>query len=145
MMGGLSRGAAGVALAAAWLAVPTTVAPQASAAIAPTLSVAMTGSALGAANSAAVGCGQTAQATVRRPDGTPVQRGVVEFSSRLPGLGGNIVGTVPVTDGTASIFWIPDIAGQHIVSAVYYDGLPDYEPTAGYTTVIAFNLGGFCI
>lgn len=145
MMGGLSRGAAGVALAAACLTVPTTFAPQANAAIAPTLSVTMTGPALGATSVAAVGCGQTAQARVQRPDGTPVQSGVVEFTSRLPGLGGNIVGTVPVSNGTASILWIPDIAGQHIVSAVYYDGLPDYQPAAGYTNVTALNLGGVCV
>ncbi|MEV5839689.1 hypothetical protein [Nocardia sp. NPDC052112] len=144
-MGRLSRGAAGVALAAACLAVPTTLAPQANATIAPTLSVAMTGLTLGANSVASVGCGQTAQATVRRPDGTPVDRGVVEFTSRLPGLGGNIVGTVPVSNGTASILWIPDIAGQHVVSAVYYDGLPDYQPAAGYTNVTALNLGGFCV
>ncbi|MEV6338446.1 hypothetical protein AB0M12_27420 [Nocardia vinacea] len=144
-MGGLSRGAAGVALAAACLAVPTTLAPQANAMIAPTLSVAMVGPALGANSVAAVGCGQTAQATVQRPDGTPVQSGVVEFTSRLPGLGGNIVGTVPVNNGTASILWIPDTVGQHIVSAVYYDGLPDYQPAAGYTTVTAVNLGGICV
>ncbi|WP_330249817.1 hypothetical protein OG874_26355 [Nocardia sp. NBC_00565] len=144
-MSGLSRGAAGAALAAACLAVPTTLAPQANAAIAPTLSVAMTGSALGPTNLAAVGCGQTAQATAQRPDGTPVQSGVVEFTSRLPGLGGNIVGTVPISNGTATILWIPDIAGQHIVSAVYYDGFPDYQPAAGYTTVTAVNLAGVCI
>ncbi|MFX0575347.1 hypothetical protein [Nocardia nepalensis] len=144
-MGGLSRGAAGVALAAACLTVPTTLAPQANAAIAPTLSVTMTGSALGASNVAVVGCGQTAQATVQRPDGTPVQRGVVEFTSHLPGLGGNIVGTVPVSNGTASILWIPDTVGEHIVSAIYYDGLPDYQPAAGSTTVSAVNLAGVCV
>lgn len=144
-MSGLSRGAAGVALAVAWLAVPTTLAPQANAVIAPTLSVVMTGSPLGATNIAAVGCGQTAQATVQRPDGTPIQHGVVDFTSRLPGLGGNIVGTVPISNGTATILWIPDIAGQHIVSAVYYDGFPDYQPAAGYTTVTAVDLAGVCV
>lgn len=144
-MGGLSRGAAGVALAAACLTVPTTLAPQANATVAPTLSVTMSGLSLGANSLATVGCAQTAKATVQRPDGTPVQSGVVEFMSHLPDLGGNIVGTVPVSNGTASIPWIPDIAGQHIVSAIYYDGLPDYQPAAGYTTVTAVNLGGVCV
>ncbi|MEV6140400.1 hypothetical protein AB0L63_31035 [Nocardia sp. NPDC051990] len=144
-MGGLSRGAAGVALAAAFLTAPITLAPQAHATIAPTLSVTVSGLSLGANSVAAVGCGRTAQATVQRPDGTPVQSGVVEFTSRLPGLGGNIVGTVPVVNGTASVLWIPDVAGQHIVSAVYYDGLPDYQPAAGYTNVTAVDLRGICV
>lgn len=144
-MGGLARGAAGVTLAAACLAVPTTLAPRANATTAPTLSVTITGLSLGANSIAAVGCARTAQATVLRPDGTPVDRGAVEFTSNLPGQGGNIVGTAPVSNGTASILWIPDIAGQHVVSAVYYDGLPDYQPAAGYTNVTAVNLGGICV
>lgn len=140
----MSRGIAGAALAAAALAGPLVTAPPATAAIAPNLAVSLTGSALGAARLAGVNCTHTATATVTMPDGTPVSQGFVDFTSRLPGMPGNIVGTVPVTNGTASIPWTPDIDGQHVISAVYFDGPPELRPAAGYTTITAMNTGGVC-
>ncbi|MFI6869042.1 Ig-like domain repeat protein [Nocardia sp. NPDC050406] len=141
---GISRGIAGTALAAAALTMPMVSAPHALAATAPTMAVSLTGSALGAARLAAVNCTHTATATVKMPDGSPVSTGFVDFTSRLPGMPGNIVGTVPVTNGTASIPWTPDIDGQHVISAVYFDGPAELRPAASYTTVTAMNTGGLC-
>ncbi|NNH73082.1 hypothetical protein HLB23_25010 [Nocardia uniformis] len=140
---GISSGMAGAAMVTL-LSVPMVMAPQANALVSPSLSVTMAGSALGATRLAAVNCPQTAVATVKMPDGSPVSHGSVDFTSRLPGLGGNIVGTVPVSNGVASIVWVPDIEGQHVISAVYFDGPPDVRPSAGYTTVTAVNLNGIC-
>lgn len=139
----ISSGTAGAAVVTC-LAIPMVMAPQANALISPSLSVSMAGSALGPTRLAAVNCPQTAVATVTMPDGSPVSQGSVDFTSRLPGMPGNIVGTVPVSNGTASILWIPDVDGQHVISAVYFDGPPDVRPTAGYTTVTAVNLNGIC-
>lgn len=142
---GVSRGAAGALLAAAWLALPVVSASSANAAIEPSLDVMMAGSALSLANTASVGCQQTAQVFLRNPDGSPVTHGTVDFFSHLNGMSGNIVGTVPVRDGAASIPWVPDRAGQHVVTAIYYDGQPDYQPVAGYASVYAIDLGGTCV
>ncbi|MBF6177583.1 hypothetical protein [Nocardia otitidiscaviarum] len=139
-----SRLMAGTACAAACLALAAVIAPHAQAAVSPTLSVTMGGSALGAARLAAVGCPQTATARVTMPDGSPVTGGFVDFFSRLPGVAGNTVGTAPVHDGTASIPWVPDIDGQHIVSGVYYGGPAHVRTTAGYTTITTVNTGGVC-
>ncbi|NKY84867.1 Ig-like domain repeat protein [Nocardia veterana] len=144
----VSRDFAGYALAAAALvgaALPVAVAPTATAAVAPTIAVSMAGSALSPVNGGLVGCGQTAVATVRNPDGSPVTHGTVDFFSNLSGISGNVVGSAPVVNGVATIGWMPDRAGQHVVSAVYYDGLPELSPAAGYTTVNAAGLGGVCV
>ncbi|WP_330179983.1 hypothetical protein OHB26_26635 [Nocardia sp. NBC_01503] len=139
----VSRGA-GTAVAAACIAVTVAaLAPQAAAAATPNLSVSMTGG--GPVKIASVGCGQTAVATVKMADGTPVTHGRVEFTSHLANMGGNVVGTVPVTDGTASIFWIPGVAGQHTVSAFYFDDSSDMRPAVGQTTINAVNLNGMCV
>ncbi|MRH87486.1 hypothetical protein GFY24_08450 [Nocardia sp. SYP-A9097] len=141
----ISRGA-GTAVAAACLAVTVAaLAPQAEAAGAPNLSVSMSGASVGPVKIASVGCGQTAVATVKMADGTPVSRGYVEFTSHLPNMGGNVVGTVPVSDGTASILWIPGVEGQHTVSAFYFDDSSDTRPAVGQTTIDAVNLNGMCV
>ncbi|RJO74791.1 hypothetical protein D5S18_15195 [Nocardia panacis] len=142
----VSRGTVGVVLAATLLALPVATAPGASAAIAPNLALAMSGSALGLAGTASVGCAQTVVATLERPDGTPITHGTVDFFSNLSGISGNFVGTVPVAaDGSARIGWIPGVAGAHVISAVYYDGGSDYQQVAGNTSVTAVNLGGVCV
>ncbi|MET9486204.1 hypothetical protein [Nocardia sp. NPDC006630] len=136
---------AGMAVAAACIAVPLAAAPQAAAAGTPTLTISMTGSPVGPAKLASVGCGQTAVATVKMADGTPVSHGSVEFTSHLPGISGNVVGTVPVTNGTASIPWVPGVAGQHIISAIYFDDASDLRPASGQTMITAMNLNGVCV
>lgn len=141
----LSRGAASAVLAAVGLAVPMALAPSAHAAIEPAVSVSMSGSVLGAVNAASVGCPETAQATLRNPDGSPVFTGTVDFFSNLNGQSGNFVGTAPVSNGTASIAWVPDMPGQHVVSAIYHDGSVEYSTAAGQATIMAVNLAGACI
>ncbi|MEV6066526.1 hypothetical protein AB0L82_08255 [Nocardia sp. NPDC052001] len=142
----VSRGIAGTAVAAACLAVTVAViAPQAGAAATPNLSVSMSGAPIGPVKVASVGCGQTAVASVKMADGTPVSHGFVEFTSHLPNMGGNVVGTVPVTDGTASIFWVPGVEGTHTVSAFYFDDSSDMRPAVGQTTINAVNLNGMCV
>ncbi|MEV5648900.1 hypothetical protein AB0L57_11680 [Nocardia sp. NPDC052254] len=138
--------AAGFVLAAAAIgaAAPIAAAPTAGATAVPTIAVSMSGSVLSPVNGALVGCAQNAVATVRNPDGSPVTHGTVDFFSHLDGISGNIVGTVPVVDGVASIGWLPDRAGQHIVSAVYYDGLPELSPVAGSARVLAATPIGVC-
>ncbi|AHH20297.1 hypothetical protein NONO_c55170 [Nocardia nova SH22a] len=119
-------------------------APTAGATTVPIITVSMSGSILSPVSGALVGCAQNAVATVRNPDGRPVTHGTVDFFSHLDGISGNIVGTVPVVDGVASIGWMPDRAGQHIVSAVYYDGLPELSPVAGFTRVMTATPIGVC-
>lgn len=143
----VSRGTAGFVLAAGALigtALPVVASPAAQAAVTPTITVTMAGSALSPVNGALVGCAQTAVATLRNPDGSPVTHGSVDFFSNMPGISGNVVGTAPVVDGVATIGWAPDHMGQHIVSAVYYDGLPEYTPVAANTTVTAAGPIGGC-
>jgi hypothetical protein len=141
----MSRNAAGVVLAAAALAAPMGAMSAANAVVTPTLSVAMTGSVLGVANTASVGCRQVAHATLKNPDGTPVSGGSIDFFSHLNGQAGNVVGSVPVSNGVAEISWVPDAPGTHVISAMYHDGGPDYQPVAGSITVNAVNLGGACL
>lgn len=139
--------AAGFVLAAGALigtALPIATAPAAQATTVPTIAVSMSGSVLSPVNGALVGCAQNAVASVRTPDGSPVTHGTVDFFSHLDGISGNIVGTAPVVNGVASIGWMPDRAGQHVVSAVYYDGLPDLSPVAGFTRVMAATPIGVC-
>ncbi|WP_225726377.1 MULTISPECIES: hypothetical protein [unclassified Nocardia] len=140
-----SRGAAGAVLAAACLGAPIASAPQAAAATAPRISVAMAGSALGAAGTASVGCAQTVVATLQRSDGSPVNNGKIDFFSHLAGISGNFVGTAPVSGGTAHMVWAPDIAGSHVISAIYYDGDPDMQQAVGSIVINALNLGGMCL
>ncbi|WP_227980895.1 hypothetical protein [Nocardia spumae] len=142
-----SRTAAGFVLAAAALigtALPMAAAPAAEATTVPIMTVSMAGSALSPISAALVGCSQNAVATVHNPDGSPVTHGTVDFFSHLDGISGNIVGTAPVVDGVASIGWMPDRAGQHIVSAVFYDGLPELSPVAGFTRVMTAAPIGIC-
>ncbi|MBF5001297.1 hypothetical protein IRT45_29635 [Nocardia sp. BSTN01] len=143
-----ARTRAGFALAAGTLAgalLPIVGAAPAEATVAPTIAVSMSGSALSPVSGALVGCAQNAVATVRNPDGSPVTHGTVDFFSHLSGISGNIVGTAPVVNGVASIGWMPDRPGEHVVSAVYYDGLPELSPVAGYTIVTTASLGGACV
>jgi hypothetical protein len=74
-----------------------------------------------------------------------VTHGTVDFFSHRNGISGNIVGTVPLSNGVATIGWSPDIAGQHVVSAVYYDGRPEYRPVAGYTLVTVLPVAVACV
>ncbi|WP_019929853.1 Ig-like domain repeat protein [Nocardia sp. BMG111209] len=141
----MSRNTAGVVLTAAALAAPLGSASAAHAAVTPILQVAMTGSVLGVANTASVGCRQVAHATLHNPDGSPVSGGSVDFFSHLNGQAGNVVGTVPVSNGAAEISWVPDAPGTHVISAMYHDGGPDYQPVAGSITINAVNLGGACL
>jgi hypothetical protein len=141
----LSRGATGAVLAAASLAAPIALGPSAHAAIAPELSMSMTGSVLSAVHAAAIGCRETAQATLKNPDGSPVSHGTVDFFSHLADMSGNIVGTVPVSNGVASIAWAPGLSGEHVVSAVYYGGEPDYQPVADYIVVTVLPIAGICV
>ncbi len=140
----VSRGVAGAVLAAG-LALPIVTAPQAGAAE-PNLAITMLGSGLTAVDSASVGCNQTIQVSVRHPDGSPVTQGSVDFTSHLVNEAGNVVGTVPVgPDGTASIGWTPDVAGEHIVGAMYFGGEPGLQSTATNIEVVALPLAGICI
>ncbi|MCX4094243.1 hypothetical protein [Nocardia sp. alder85J] len=141
----MSRNTAGVVLTAAALAAPLGSMASAQAVVTPTMSMSMTGSVLGAANTASVGCRQVAHVTMKNPDGTPVSGGNIDFFSHLNGQAGNVVGSVPVTDGAAEIPWVPDAAGTHVISAMYHDGGPDYQPVAGSITINAVNLGGACL
>ena len=125
-------------------ALPIAAAPMAGATAVPTIAVSMSGSALSPVNGALVGCAQNAVATVHNPDGSPVTHGTVDFFSHLDGISGNVVGTVPVVNGVASIGWMPDRAGQHVVSAVYYDGLPELAPVAGSVRVTTATPIGVC-
>ncbi len=142
-----ARSAAGFVLAAAALigtALPVVAAPAARATTVPTIAVSMSGSVLSPVSGALVGCAQNAVATVRYPDGNPVTHGTVDFFSHLDGISGNIVGTAPVVNGVASIGWMPDRAGLHVVSAVYYDGLPELSPVAGSARVMTATPIGVC-
>ncbi|MQY30735.1 Ig-like domain repeat protein [Nocardia aurantia] len=141
----MSRGTAGLVLTAAALAAPLAAGSAAHAVVTPTLQVAMTGSVLGVANTASVGCRQVAHATLKNPDGSPVSAGTVDFFSHLNGQAGNVVGSVPVNNGTAEISWLPDAPGTHVISAMYHDGGTDYQPVAGSITINAVNLGGACL
>lgn len=143
-----ARTRAGLILAAGALMgalLPVVGAAPAGATVAPTIALSMSGSALSPVSGALVGCAQNAVATVRNPDGSPVTHGNVDFFSHLSGISGNIVGTAPVVNGVASIGWVPDRPGEHVVSAVYYDGLPELSPVAGYTIVTTATLGGACV
>ncbi|MFI9509297.1 Ig-like domain repeat protein [Nocardia sp. NPDC052566] len=142
----VSRGAAGAVLGGVCLAVSLVGAPQAAATAAPSLTMTMTDSALSATNTAAVGCGSTARATVKQPDGTPVSRGSVLFVSRLAdNERGSVVGTAPVSNGSAQMLWIPDTAGHHVINAVYYDDDTEYRTSTSSIEVVAVNLGGLCL
>ncbi|RMI35658.1 Ig-like domain repeat protein [Nocardia stercoris] len=141
---GVSRGVAGAVLAAG-LAVPMATGPQAVAAQ-PEIAITMLGSGLTMVDSASVGCNQTVQVSVKNPDGSPVTNGSVDFTSHLVNEAGNVVGTVPVSaDGTASIGWTPDVAGEHIVGALYFGGDPGTQSTATNIQVVALPLAGICV
>lgn len=134
---------------AALTAVPLISAPVANAAVAPVLSLQITGGPTTAsANTAATGCTITVEATVTLPDGRPVEYGTVQFFNRLPGNGDVPLGKVPVSYGRASVQWTPSAVGANGLSAGYADGLPDILPIAAGIQVTArpgVQLGGLCL
>ncbi len=141
----ISRIAAGAVLAAATVTAPALLAPHAGAAGESNISLSMTGSAMAAVNTDAIGCRQTVRATVRNPDGSPATNGNVDFFSHLSGLSGNLVGTARVTNGTASVLWSPDRAGQHVISAIFYNDAAGVQPVAGSTVITVLPFAGACV
>jgi hypothetical protein len=141
----ISRVAAGAALAASALSAPALLAPQSGATAESSIAVTMTGSAMSVVNTGTIGCRQTAHAAVKNPDGSPVTGGNVDFFSHLSGLSGNLVGTSAVTNGNATISWIPNRAGQHVISAIFYNDGAGEQPVAGSAVVTVLPYRGFCI
>jgi|GEM_PF-6572233 hypothetical protein len=141
----ISRVAAGGVLAAVTVTAPALLTPPASAASESGISVSMAGSALSGLNTGTVGCRQTARATVRNPDGSPVSQGSVDFFSHLSGLSGNLVATAPISNGTASVAWAPDRAGEHVISAIYYNDGAGVQPVAGSTMITVLPFPGACL
>ena len=141
----ISRVAAGAVLAAATVTAPALLTPAASAASESTISVSMAGSALSPVNTGTIGCRQTAVAKVKNPDGSPVSQGNVDFFSHLAGLSGNLVGTARITNGTASVVWAPDRAGEHVISAIYYNDGAGVQPVAGSALIRVLPFPGACV
>lgn len=141
----ISRVAAGAVLAAATVTVPALLTPPASAASESAVSVSMAGSVLSAVHTGTIGCRQTAVATIRNPDGSPVSAGSVDFFSHLNGLSGNLVGTAPISHGTASVAWAPDRAGEHVISAIYYNDAAGVQPVAGSAVITVLPFAGACV
>ncbi|MGI5219530.1 hypothetical protein [Nocardia sp. CA-290969] len=143
------RSAAAACGAAAVLALPLLSAPAANAAVAPIITLAVSGKPTTASgDTVPTGCGVRLDATVTLPDGKPVETGTVQFFNRVPGNGDVFLGKVPVLYGMASVTWTASTAGANGLSAAYSDGLPDYLPVATGTQVLArpgLQVGGLCL
>ncbi|MFI9510119.1 Ig-like domain repeat protein [Nocardia sp. NPDC052566] len=92
----------------------------------------------------------TITATMTLRDGTPVPSGTVDFFLSGLGNGDAFLGAAPVSNGQASVKWTPSAGGRTVLSAGYFDGLPDYLPVAAGTVVtvspgIGVDLGGVCL
>ncbi|MEU4311336.1 hypothetical protein [Nocardia sp. NPDC024068] len=89
------------------------------------------------ANTVPVGCTFMLEAQVTLPDGSPVEKGTIQFFHRRPGGGDVLLGEVPVQYGRASILWTPEAFGGNGLSAGYANGLPDVLPASAGIQVTA--------
>ncbi|MGW0182348.1 Ig-like domain repeat protein [Nocardia sp. NPDC003345] len=102
------------------------------------------------ASAAAVptGCSLMLEAQVTLPDGSPVEKGTVQFFNRLPGGGDVLLGEAPVRNGTATVLWTPEAIGSNGLTAGYSNGLPDILPISQGVQVTARpgpRLGTLCL